>query len=69
MEDVIYADRLVQLTTTGIRFSWYYFPFGSKTVALSDIDRIEQVPGRCWRLWGSGDFRTCFHVTGGGQAA
>jgi len=60
MEQIIYADRLVRLTTTDIHFSWYYFPFGSKTILLSEIDVIEQVPGGSWRLWGSGDFRTWF---------
>lgn len=59
-EDVVYLDRLVRLTTTDIRFSWYYFPFGSKTVALSEIEWIDQVPSGCWRIWGSGDFRTWF---------
>jgi hypothetical protein len=56
-----YADRLVRLTPDRIRFRWYYFPIGTKSVPLNQIDRVEtySVTG-CLRLWGTGDFRTWF---------
>lgn len=64
MANVIYADRLIQVTDKSILFKSYYFPFGSKRIELSDIDHVEVkepslLSGK-WRIHGSGDFRTWF---------
>lgn len=60
----LYSDRLVEISDAGILFRLYYFPFGSKRVALEEIESIEAADctlatGK-WRLWGTGDFRTWF---------
>ena len=62
--EVVYLDKLVEITDNSILFRWYYFPFGSKRVILSDIDHIvEKKPtlwsGK-WRIHGTGDFKTWF---------
>ncbi len=30
--EVVYLDKLVEITDNSILFRWYYFPFGSKRV-------------------------------------
>jgi hypothetical protein len=64
MLNVIYADRLIQVTETSILFKSYYFPSGSKRIELSDIDHVEVIEPTLlsgkWRIHGSGDFRTWF---------
>lgn len=64
MSQIIYSDRLIRITEDSIYFEEYYFPFGSKKVELSSIDRVEVLnpsllTGK-WRIHGSGDFRTWF---------
>lgn len=64
-QEPVYADRLVELTASTIRFRCYYFPSGSsKSVALSLVERIEVRPARPgtgrWRVWGTSDFITWF---------
>ncbi len=59
-----YSDKLIQITSDHIVFHWYYFPCGSKTVPLSDIEYISPLQpsmttGR-WRVWGTGDFSNWF---------
>jgi hypothetical protein len=38
--EIIYSDKLVDITRNSIRFRNYYFPFGSRTVSFSEIDTI-----------------------------
>jgi hypothetical protein len=57
----LYSDKLVTLTAESIRFAWYYFPCGAKTVRLAEIERVELFPTSATfnlRGWGSGDLRT-----------
>lgn len=59
-----YADKLVHITGQYIVFRWYYFPFGSKEVAVADIEYISVLEpclaNGSWRIWGTGDFSTWF---------
>lgn len=62
--ELVYSDKLVEITDSSILFRWYYFPFGSKRIRLCDVDCIvEKNPtllnGK-WRIHGTGDFRTWF---------
>ena len=62
--EVIYSDKLVEITKNGILFRNYHFPFGSKRVAFSEVDGIlakeaTLLNGK-WRLWGTGDLVTWF---------
>ncbi len=62
--DVIYSDRLIEIGKDWIRFLNYYFPFGSKRVAFSEVDGVvAKEPtwsnGK-WRIQGTVDFRTWF---------
>lgn len=55
---MLYQDHLVSLSDRTLTLKWYYFPFGSKTIALSDIERIHAISpslvnGKC-RFWGTG---------------
>ncbi len=63
-QEPVYADGLMELTVSTIRFHRYYFPFGSKTVPLSQVEHIEVRPARLgtgrWRVWGTSDFITWF---------
>ena len=62
--DVIYSDRLVEITKGSILFRNYYFPFGSKRVPFSDVDNIvaKETTWRNgkWRIHGTVDFLTWF---------
>ncbi len=59
-----YCDKLIQIAGDHIVFHWYYFPFGSKRVPLSDIEYIvplqPSLAAGSWRIWGTGDFSTWF---------
>jgi len=60
----VYKDKLVEVTDEGILFHSYYFPFGDRYVAFSQVNCIEArqpslFTGR-WRFWGTGNFRTWF---------
>ena len=61
---MLYSDALVDVADDGIIFKRYFFPFGSKRVEFTRIQRIEtrkpSVLGGKWRLWGTVDFRTWF---------
>jgi len=62
---VIYADRLVSISTDSITFFHYYFPImTSRRVAFADIDHITVYRATLrtgsWRIWGSGNLRTWF---------
>ena len=59
-----YRDSLVEIADNTIVFKNYYFPAGSKTIRLTDVDYVEEKKltfwnGK-WRLHGTGDFRTWF---------
>jgi uncharacterized membrane protein len=60
----LYCDGLVEVRPESIRFRRYYFPFGAKTVQLSDVAGIDILPPGLMtgsmRIWGSGDLRTWF---------
>ena len=61
---MLYSDRLVDITDDAILLKRYYFPFGSRRVAFSDIQCIASeeptVLNGKWRLWGTGTFTTWF---------
>ncbi len=63
-EQSVYSDSLVEVSQTGIRFRYYYFPVGTKLVRFTDILCIQKKPSTLlngkWRLWGTGDFKTWF---------
>lgn len=60
----IYSDKLVEITEESIVFRNYYFPFGSKRVAFSDVDKVDLKAltglNEKWRIHGTLDFRTWF---------
>lgn len=64
MTEILYSDSLICITKDLVRFENYYFPFGSKSIAISQIDHIETliptILNGKWRIHGSGDFRTWF---------
>ncbi len=63
--EVLYSDRLVEISTDAIVLRNYYIPFGgSKRIPIDSIESIQVkeptlLTGR-WRLHGSGDFRVWF---------
>ena len=62
--DVLYSDRLVEISAETILFRRYYFPFGAKRLRLSDIERVVvQKPSFAtgkYRLQGSAGLHTWF---------
>jgi hypothetical protein len=38
--NVLYSDRLVEISAETILFRQYYFPFGARRLKLSDIERV-----------------------------
>ncbi len=63
-----YRDDRIECTDTAIRVSWYYFPFGTKTIPYSSIRSLERFPlsttrGK-WRIWGSGDLKHWLNLDG-----
>ncbi len=62
--NVLYSDRLVEMTQEAICFKSYYFPFGAKRVRFSDIDRITvEKPSLLngqYKIQGTGDLQTWF---------
>ncbi len=64
MEEIVYTDKLVEISHDAILFRHYYFPVGSKRINLNDVEKIEilnptLINGK-WRIHGTGDFRTWF---------
>jgi len=59
-----YKDKLIEITADAITFKKYYFPIGSKTIKLSQIEYIQEkqptIKNGKWRLHGTGDFKTWF---------
>lgn len=64
VSEVIYSDKLVEVTNDGILFRHYHFPFGSRRVAFSEVDGVLAKEATWsngkWRIWGTGDFVTWF---------
>ena len=62
--NVLYSDRLVEMTQEAICFKSYYFPFGDKRVRFADINSITtEKPGLLngrYRIQGSSNLRTWF---------
>jgi hypothetical protein len=63
-DEILYSDKLVEVTSDTILFRVYYFPFGKKQFNWSDIESIEiteptLLNGK-YRIHGSGDFKTWF---------
>ena len=62
--DILYADNLVTLCERRIYFHHYYLSGSSKSVELSELERIDikkpTLGNGKWRLWGTGNFRTWF---------
>ncbi len=58
--EIIYSDKLVEITKDSILFRNYYFPFGSRRVAFSVVDKVvEKEPTGStekWRIHGTTDF-------------
>ena len=63
-QQILYSDKLVEITGDAIPFRMYYFPFGSKRVKLPTIARLRVMAPTLlngkWRQWGTGDFSTWF---------
>lgn len=61
---VLYSDKLVEITDETLLLRNYYFPFGSKRVALSRVGSIAAMQPTLrngkWRIWGTFNFRTWF---------
>jgi hypothetical protein len=59
-----YKDSLIEIRDDTIVFKNYYFPTGSKSVRLSQVEYVEEKPPTLrngkWRLHGTGDFKTWF---------
>ena len=56
--DILYSDGLITINRDAVIFHNYYFPGISKTVPISDIERINEyeptmMNGK-WRIWGTG---------------
>jgi hypothetical protein len=54
---ILYRDRFVDCTSTGLRIRWYYFPWGAKQIPYSRIRSVSSISltvfkGRA-RVWGS----------------
>lgn len=63
-----YRDDRIECTEVAIRVSWYYFPFGTKTIPYSSIRSLTRFPlsttrGK-WRIWGSGDLKHWLNLDG-----
>jgi hypothetical protein len=61
---ILYSDKLIELSEDAILFHNYYFPWGDKKIFLNDIARIEihgpSLWRGSWRIHGSGNLRTWY---------
>ena len=64
VSELIYSDKLVEITEDSILFRNHYFPFGSKRVDFSEVSTVvtnkPTLANGKWRIQGTLDFRTCF---------
>ena len=62
--ELIYSDKLVEITEDSILFRNYYFPFGSRRVVFSEIESVvakePTLSNGKWRVHGTVDFLTWF---------
>ena len=62
--EIVYSDKLVEITQDSILFRNYYFPFGSKRVAFAEVGgvAVNEAAGMAekWRIQGTMDFFTWF---------
>lgn len=62
--EILYSDKLVEITQDSIRFRNYYFPFGSKRVAFKEVGGVAVTESvgiaEKWRIQGTMDFITWF---------
>lgn len=64
--NTLYQDSLIRITDEEIVFNSYYFPRATaKHLPWNQIEFVRVRPGGCWRLWGTGDFRTWFPLDNG----
>jgi len=60
-ENILYSDKLIEISNDAITLRKYYFPtFSKKIVKISEIEKIvikkpTLMTGK-FRLWGTGDF-------------
>jgi hypothetical protein len=64
MSNILYSDKLIEISDHSILIRKYYFLFGSKRVDIADIENITAykptfLSGK-YRYWGTGDFRTWY---------
>ena len=62
--DILYSDKLIEISADTILFRQYYFPIGARRLNLTDIERVVMrtptfVTGK-YRLQGSAWLRTWF---------
>ena len=58
MGNILYNDSLIRIEDESISLKHYYFPFVSKNILNTGIEKIEsEVPTLAngkWRIWGTG---------------
>ena len=65
MKNIIYRDKLVEITDVSITLNKFYFPtLSPKVIAFRDIEKIEvrkpTIWSGKWRIHGTGNFRTWY---------
>ena len=64
MKEILYTDKLIDVTEETLLFRHYYFPFGSKRINFDHIEQVTMLKPTLfngkWRIHGTGDFRTWF---------
>jgi len=64
MENVLYSDKLIEISERTILIRKYFYPFGPKRVNLTDIETITvykpSLASGKFRYWGTGNFRTWY---------
>jgi hypothetical protein len=58
--DLPYEDRLIRIDEQGIIIKLFHFPIGATKIIFSNIETVKGYTGGCFRMWGTGDFRTWF---------
>ncbi len=63
-ENIIYKDRLIEITSNAILFKNYYFFGSSKRVPFEKIKSVAidqpSLSAGKWRIWGTGNFTTWY---------
>ena len=62
--EVLYSDKLVEITKDSILFRNYHFPFGSRRVSFSEVEGVvvnePTLRNGKWRIHGTQDFLTWY---------